>query len=731
MRPLRLLLPLLIAPLVLALVEYASAPPQSRAEPVEAKAEQSRLIIFWIDSLARRDVAAGAPHMPKLRAREGRALHGPVRECADALSVACFAAMATGQDRFSLFNVWKNFGAAGGAPKGSLTRVLQAQGKRLGFIGDFEVGAAAKGFDWHRVEPEEDDGGAAARGIAALGPEKLDLLLVQFRTVDSVAHKQGPDHPRYAEALRVVDDAIEAAWAHLRPTDHVVVLGDHGHTVDGRHFAGLAVPTYAWLFGPAFDRPMRRPMAMTDHAALWARIFGLRFSERPWVRDYFEGGPVDTPEALPELAGGHQALPLWALGLGLLLLLLAALPERGLRPWFGALATLGFIALLVGLFWSDLRPLLYYRSRGFNTAICALVALIGGLALWPARRGGVWPAFMLGGVLLALPTVYKFGGAYCAIAALFVGTLAPAPRLLRERAFGLMGWTAATAALLWTLWNPAVRSFKLQWFPVYKETLEGALLPAILGMLVLLALATARPPAEREAGTRGWLAALAAGLLGAALLQHLPPRAAILPCALTPILVFGAHRWPRLTPLAFAFALPAWAFFLGFDLLRVAPIAAGLALWPLWARARPDAGPLERGVAIVVLTWLGLWVTCGCRIGGLDFNYFFTWLAEGARVEETAGLNGLLTTALYLSLPVAGLLLMRRASVAADYDLGMDVAERVALGRLGVMLCVVLGFFGATQAVGPFVTSDLVQEAATAVAVVLIGLGPALLRRRA
>lgn len=737
-------LPLLLAVLTLFFLEVSAEIHAPVARPMPDPPPKSRLVIFWIDSLAVQDLALPG-RLSRLKARLPAGLHGPVRECMDGVSVPCFTAASTGIDRFSLFAIARNFGGTSGVPEGSVFHALQKRGVKLGFIGDMQIGQAVAGFDWIEIQHEVDDSFAVRRGLEVLERDALDLVVIHLRLPDELSHQVGPESPAYGESLEVIDRDIEAAMQRLRPTDHVIIFGDHGHTSDGRHFAGLDVPTYMAAFGPMFRRPLERPMAITDHASLWAPLFGLRFGDSAWVDAYFAGEPVPAVEpatqqthgatielsGLPSVASGNARLPLWAVLGTVVLAFLVSVPHR--IRWLGdpqwrallwVLVGLAVVAFTLGATYTSFRPFIHYGGRTFNTSIGIACGLAGIALAWPARglvhfEGNAPPAtglaalFMGGAVALALPTVYKFGGLYTGLTGLVVvacvgGVLAVNARRNVEAAF-----SAALVFVLFLVWNPAVRNFAVRWFSTFSETLVDLAWPttAILGVAAL-GLAAGRQ-------WRLWGLAAAAGLALAACGPLLPPRAFIAPCVLLFPAVMLAHRVPRTQPLLALVAPPALAFFFGYDPLRLSPVLCGLAAFPLWARARGRAPLLERAIGLVLLLWLMLWTMLGCRLPGLDFNYFFRWLPPGQNVEDSWAWNTLLTAALYLGTALTGLLFARRAA-PGTVEPAIAVAWHFARLKLGLVLLFVVGFSMSASNVGAFIIGDILMEAGCWVMILLL-----------
>jgi hypothetical protein len=734
---LRRISPLAVVLAVLWMIDTAMTEPPVGApaigNPVASGEERPRLIVFWLDGLSAIEVEEQGI-IPRLAARAGSGLRGRARCCADAISVPCLTAMVTGVDRFSLFGMLRNFGSIR-IPRGNLIDVLRKRGLRVGYIGEPLIGTAMGDLDWVVVRREPDDLRAIEDGLAALDRERLDLLFIQLNEPDEFGHRLGPSSPEFQDSMARLDEALDRVVSRLGPGEHAAVLGDHGHTAGGRHFTGLDVPTFAMFFGPRFARPLAHPMTVADYGSLWAAVFGVEFGQADWVRRYLAGEAVTAPAEPPFIPAGRRPLPFWALLLALLgACLLVAFPTdvpgwpgggRGARLGAGALL-LG-AAFAAGALHTTIWPLLFYGSRPFYTGVGLLTAVIGAAALAPIsarsrladdpRTSRLLAAgFLAGAVLLALPTVYKYGGTYAATTALLVTTvLLGAIRLrgastTRERAAIVLaaGGFVAVAA---TIWNPAVRNFAVRWFPVYSETMAG-FEGVAAALLATLAVALARGGGRQR---WFWLAACLGGLGLGALFPVLPARIYLAPCALAVPLLLAAWRLPRLEPLAAFAALFALPFFFGVEgqadgAAVLAPAAAALCLWPLYGLARPGAPALERAAAILVLSWLSLWTTMGCRISGIDYAYFFRWLGPDAVVEESWLANTALTLFKYLTVPLLGLTLLRRP----DRDrtaAALAGARELARVKLGLLVAFAAGFNLVAADASPFLIADQTQEA--------------------
>lgn len=734
-------LPVLLTVLGLFLLEASTevAPPevQDVSPRPGLDGKPGRLVVFWVDSLSTLDMAV-PDRLTRFKARLAGGLHGAVRPCMDAMSVPCFTAATTGNDRFSVFSLVRNFGGAGGVPEGSVLHAFKARGLRLGFIGDPQIGAAVQGFDHVEILPTPDDVGTVKRGLALLDSDAVDFLILHLRDPDEISHAQGPADPLYATAMETVDREMDAAIAHLRPEDTAIVFGDHGHTPDGQHFAGLDVPTYFAAFGPLFKRAADQPMAITDEAALWARPFGLRFGHTAWAEAYFSGAPLPStgaPGELPPVSSGNAPLPLWAAALGALLAMLVALPYRGRwlfhRDWRALLLVLGgfgVTAFLLGATYMATRPVMYWRGPWINMGIGVVSGLLGLLLALPAMRllrsrtgealSTLAPGIFLAGTLaLAMPTVYKYGGFYIGLTGFVAVGLVAAVAAVRRGERAQAALLLLMLVIAWRIWNPVVKNFALREFLLF---IPGV--PALQGVITLALAVLTLWLASKGRDRLPFLVAGGVGLLMAAFGPVLPPGVFILPCAVFFPLAVAAHRLPRLGPLLALVAPPATVFFLQFDVNRLLPVLCGLSAFPLWALTRGRASRLERGLGLIVLLWMMLWVMLGSRLAGLDFNYFFRWLAPGEPVEDTWAWNTLLTTTLYLALPVTGILLAKRAAPEALSG-ALIVAWHFTRVKLALVLLFILGFSVRCTDAGPFITADVIMEAGVWVVVLLFLLG--------
>ncbi len=715
LKALYVVLPMLAGILALWLLEASRVTGAAPVREVPGS-KSSRLVVFWIDSWA--DTEAEDPKLaPRMHARSARqgSLRGPARACADAVSVPCFTAMVTGVDRFSVFALGKNFGAREGALEGSVLRALQERGKRIGYIGVPMFQHVLSGLDYLSIAPNAPDVPTIARAPAVLDEERLDLLIVHLHETDDYAHRLGPSSDTYQGGVRKIDAAIDRVFAQLRPTDHVMIMGDHGHTDDGRHFAGLDVPTYAALFGPLVTRSLRQPMAVSDFGALWGRVFGLDFGAASWVDDYFEGRAVKTPKELPELPGGAPT-PLWAALVSLALGLSVAYSPWARRALFAeprralALGVVGVsLVALSGALWTAVRPHISFmplsRSLLIVTAGGLLFTLLTRLVYRRLPRSWLELSFV-GALLLSLPTVYKYGGTFAIMTWLGIVLGALVVRALRARKWLYALGLGAVFLPFFTLYNPAVRNFSVRWFPVYSEWIPGhATFACALWLVLALVI---RPDDGRPHGPMARSAAL--GLMFAGLAGSVPAAWFVLPCALALPLCILSLRKDRFASLAVMASIPALWFFAERDSVTLAPVVASLVLWAALPRATRSESVVLRALVLIALTAMTFWASMGARLTGVTFNFFFAWLPADVPVTRTWLPHALFVVSKYALPPLLGMVLARH-TVGPKLFEASPVVDALGRAKLGLVVVFMSAFSFASPDAGPFLTADVVQEA--------------------
>jgi hypothetical protein len=684
----------------------------------------TRLLVLFVDSLSERDVSSEGA-MPKLAARlERGGLHGPVQPCADAITVPCMTAAITGSDHLSVFALATNFASGSSAIETSVLGQLQRAGYRAGYLGERILAKTMAGLTYVVADLESDEQimGQLPR---TLEEQRLDLLIVHFRRLDQSAHKYGEAAPEYTAARSLIDAQIEALMAQLQPSDHVLVMGDHGHTPSGRHAAGLDVTSYAVYLGPQFARKQQTPMLMTEHAAIWARLFGFSRNTPGWLDDYYAGRTLRLRSA--DGPSPSSAVPIWTLLSCVLLACATCMPSLGAtsRERYAALACFAASLVLMawlGAVWPDLRAVIWESRTKLQFAIAAstlATGLFGSRLLGWLRslaRGvpSTWHAHyaqvLTAAIVFALPTVYALGGPSVMQSWLVLGLFGHALWFAKRREAGRAAQLAFACLLVLSLLPVKHANYVLRGFTVYTRflpELSPYALPLVASGALLFAALSGRLVVRAQPAS--WLA-VAIGGSAAACAGVVSDQWFVLPCLLALPLTLLALRSARFTLVAVACAIPAVWFFYGGSLKTLAPILVVWSLCALLPRAFRDSVPALRGVVLLSLVLMSFRTAMGCRIAGIDFDFFFRFLPPDADVTAHWIPAALFTTAKYLHTVALSVLLAR----AHDPDLTRALREAAWIGRarLGMCLFFLAGLVVTEPAAGAAIVGDASQEAA-------------------
>jgi hypothetical protein len=639
----------------------------------------TRLFVLMIDSLDRRDVAA----LPTLRARLPRAgLHGCVRACVDGVTIPCVTAMVSGVDRASGFSPLRNFGAARALSEHSLLGELQRRGRRVGYFGDTLLAKALSGLSVVYAAEHEgpvDDEDTLTRALAASG--ELELVFIHLLTIDETAHKFGAQSPEYARALQDTDARIARVFARQSERDHVVVLGDHGHELSGRHSADVGTDTYAAYFGPLFEHHLERDMVMTDHASIWARVFGLRWGTETMADAYFAG----APELHAQLASRARfKAPLLV---AIVLALATALATRGLRARQAGMVVLGAVVML-GL--GALYRVSHDHLAGIAGSVvsAAAVGLAGAALIALALRRFDTSMAVTGALLFALPTAEPTAGIKAPVLWLLVVLLLRRPTR----------YSACSALVLFALALVRVRDYLPRSLLEVDVGMAGAVLAAFLMLVAVF-----------EAGGISAALALAVGQL-IALVTDENARYWIAPCALVLPLTFLALRHRRAFEVT-CFLLPlACNAFFPQNTTQLTAVAASWLLWIWLPAALRERSTWLRASGFVLLMWLSFWAAMSTRVGGVDYDFYFRWLPANEGATGEAGWQGLLTAAKCMLPVVFGALLASRAGLLTR-DV-IEGAQQLTRVRLALAILFVAGLSWTSVPVNVQWIYDATQEVA-------------------
>jgi hypothetical protein len=643
------------------------------------------------------------------------------------------AATISGSDRLSVFALGTNFAGGRSAIESSVLGQLQRRGYRTGYLGERMLAKAMLGVSYVAADLESD-AQLMEQLSRTLQEQRLSLLIAHFRALDHNAHKYGDAAQEYVDARHRIDEQIEAVIAQLEPSDHVLVMGDHGHATSGRHAAGLDVTSYAAYFGPQFARKVQTPMLMTEHAAIWARIYGFSRRTPGWLEDYYAGRAL-LPRSASELSQ-RSRLPIWALIACVLLAGVACTPFLAGTPAttghgaahgarFGAITSFAASVTLMaalGAVWPDLRAYIWHsheRIRFATGASIIATAVLGSALLgwfhplarstkrtWHARYAGLLAA----AIVFALPTTFGLGGPNVAQSWLSLGLFGYALWFAKLGEARRATQLALACLVVLSLLPVKHANYVLRSFMVYARSLPSLsayALPLVAAGFLLSALVFGRLIVRNRPAS--WLSVVI-GLSAAACMGVVPDLWFVVPCSLALPLLFLALWSPRWTSLSVACLIPAVWFFYAGSLPTLTPILGIWLLFALLPGIFRDGDPALRGALLLSLVLMSFRTAMGCRIAGVDFDFFFRFLPQQEDVTSHWMIQALYTTAKYMLPATFGILLAR----AHDPDLSSALQAAALIGRARVGMCLFFlgGLVVMQPAAGAAIVGDATQEAA-------------------
>ena len=209
-----------------------------------------RLYLLIIDSLA----AENIEHLPSLRALADEGFSAVMDPCADAFTAPCVREALTGRPVFSLLSMLENFGVTRPDPGPNLLADARRAGLRAAFVsdGDLETWRGLADTDLQAREPF--DPRQVELGLQAA--REHDLVIHHWVWHDVETHHARRGSERYLASLARTDKVIHKLLRGLPRGVDLMVMGDHGHTSDGRHVQGLDVPTRVVVSSPNLQ-PLR------------------------------------------------------------------------------------------------------------------------------------------------------------------------------------------------------------------------------------------------------------------------------------------------------------------------------------------------------------------------------------------------------------------------------------------------------------------------------------------
>lgn len=351
----------------------------------EAKPATGRVFILLLDSL-RYETAISAELMPHLSALRSRAVWAEVKPSYNAITVPCLRAAFTGRDEVSVLSFVQNF-LHGDAAIESFFSQFAATGRHTSAFSDgsfLQFGPVitpsfTTNLAIHSAGVEDYDDQAVARALALFHEKQQEIVIVHVRYTDYAAHQYGVGGPNYARDFRRADRLVAMADASVQGGDTLIVMGDHGHAIDGSHSLGQDIPTFALYRGPRFKLGLDLgTINIMSHRWFLSELFALPLPHAGYMGGKYPAAFANTPVDI---------------GSGIDLSVPTAQPTPfGLWLYFGALMVLG-----VGLLWPDHAP--WMRARSAYAWAWLALPVAAAPTPWNAWLGAPLTLFIFGGLL--------------------------------------------------------------------------------------------------------------------------------------------------------------------------------------------------------------------------------------------------------------------------------------------------------------------------------------------
>lgn len=483
-------------------IDRAAVIAQRQAQPSDA-----RVFVYIIDSL-RYETALDPAIMPNLVALRAEGASARMMPGFNSGTAASLRDAFTGRENAAVLATVATF-VHSDAGVESLFHQMALQGRTsaaysAGFFKQFGAGITFELSIPNASSRDEQDTHVLA-SLEALRGGEFDCVIGHLFYTDDTAHEEGVGTPVYEEAFRRADALIPLIRARLPEDAHLVITGDHGHDLKGRHGIGLDVPALAVYVGPRFRRGVDLGSTpVMSHRYLISQALGLPVTTEGYVGDHLPAALVGPPVLPAQEAAQTPTVRIEGSGFVWVYLSFCA------ALWFNLVcrgsSPMNFDRGRALLLWAAIVPFFF---DGW-TQIGASTAVMGGLLVLMAWRVS-WHALAL---WLALPVALAFG---------FQGwgrVLTAIRPWLQELPHGALAiyWivvVAAGAALAtrarrrWVMAVVfAVPAFLF--YPVYHHYgFPGTLFPLMASWFVFYGVSLARDGCVREPATRVKLAVAA------------------------------------------------------------------------------------------------------------------------------------------------------------------------------------------------------------------------------
>jgi hypothetical protein len=631
--------------------EIRSAGVQASGEPAIEAPGGHKLLMVIIDSLAPQD----ARRMKSFQQLTREGWSASIEPCLERMTKMCIEEAVSGRTSFSLFGFLRNLGPVSGGVGPNLLNDARAAGRRVAMLSRGDLSLLDSDADTHVIYKEWRANRELTKVIELT--KENDVVVYHYAWHDLASHRFHMGSAAYNRSVKRADRSMQRLIDELPEDVDLMILGDHGHTSDGRHLQGLDTPT---MLVVRSDRVVPVTVNARTHITvaryLAGLVTGLHSPDSAWPAEWFGWAPPEVAAGLPpptmdgdEDKGVGRA---WSVLLPLAVLLLFLGRVGG--AWPAAIAT--GIGVTMGMAWEPFMDIVHYahgipRVFAISYWIPLSAGVIGFLIF--RRLRPMWIA-VVGAVgittLLLYPLVYHYG--VFRNAKWFMPALTVAPAIvwaLRRRAIlalpvGVFGYTIWPELTWIKVTNLEVREYRaFEWMK--DAPMENLAIVGALALLCHLGLERGRWFARL-----GWAVVAAVGVLipcpnGVRMVIF----AAILVLPLAP-----AHLRARGLGLATMWSLP---------MLFTAPRQAGIlaAVLGSWAVFLAVRGAMDReapgrlwawtaGLGLAMSAHVALGWTFGLNVSGIDFGFTLEFL-PGDLHERLWWLIGIATT-LKLMLPI-------------------------------------------------------------------------------
>lgn len=224
---------------------------------LEGPPEATRVFVYLIDSLLY-ETSMDPTIMPHLMQLRSEGVSARVKSIFNSVTGPSVSSIFTGREDVSLLGSIKNFIKSDGAGVESLF----AQVHQAGMKSEVCAGSAFDQFGpvITRVRRRELDYSMDRNdqqlldAAAAMARGESQFTVAHLPYTDYIAHEYNVGHVKYREQFRRADALIPRLRALLPAGTTFIVMGDHGHTFDGRHGSGLDLYTTSVYTGKPFLR---------------------------------------------------------------------------------------------------------------------------------------------------------------------------------------------------------------------------------------------------------------------------------------------------------------------------------------------------------------------------------------------------------------------------------------------------------------------------------------------